>query len=215
MKLHNSLGLATAALITATVPLLQGCFPAAVAGASATALMAADRRTTGTFLEDEGIELKVGNRISEKFEGKVHVNVTSYNRNVLLTGEVPDEATRDELAKIANGIQNVRGLVNALQIAGISTLGSRSNDTFLTGKVKARYIDSNVFPAHIVKVVTEAGTVYLMGMVTQREGDKAAEIAATTGGVQKVVRVFEYISREQAWELDRRGKDTDQAGAKK
>jgi len=203
MKLAKPKSLLAAVLIAASLPALQGCVPVAAVGVGATALLISDRRTSGTYFEDEGIELKASNRIEERFHGTVHFNTTSFNRNVLLTGEAPDQATKDEMANIASGVDNVRSVVNEVRIAGISSLGARSNDTYLTGKVKARFIDANTFPAHVVKVVTEAGTVYLMGLVTQREGDRASEIASTTGGVNKVVRVFEYVTREKAWELDR------------
>jgi osmotically-inducible protein OsmY len=203
MKPAKSKSLLTAVLIAASLPSLQGCFPVAAVGVGATAMLVADRRTSGTYLEDESIELRASNRIEERFHGKVHFNVTSFNRNVLLTGEAPDPATRDEMASIVSGVDNVRSVVSDVQVGGLSSLGSRSNDTYLTGKVKARFIDANTFPAHVVKVVTEAGTVYLLGIVTQREGDRASEIASTTGGVHKVVRVFEYVTREKAWELDR------------
>ena len=197
-----------AATLLATLPALQGCFPVIAAGAGATALVAADRRSSGAYLEDQGLELKVGNRIDERFKDKVHVNVTSFNRNVLLTGEAPDAATRAELEKITLGVPNVRGVTNEVQQAGITSLSSRGNDTYLTSKVKARFIDANKFPAYMVKVVTEAGTVYLLGLVTQKEGDDAAQIASTTGGVQKVIRVFEYLTPAQARDLDRRQQGT-------
>lgn len=209
MKTIKPRTLAATALILACLPALQGCVPAVAVGAGAAAVFVSDRRTSGIYLEDQGIELKAMNRIEERFRGKVHINSTSFNRNVLLTGEAPDQAAKEELATLVGGVENVKSVINEVQVAGISSLGSRSTDTFITGKVKARFIDTNAFPAHVVKVVTEASTVYLMGMVTQREGDRASEIASTTGGVRKVVRVFEYISREKAWELDRRTKGTD------
>ena len=193
-----------AALLVTALPSLSGCFPVLVAGAGTTALIAADRRSSGAIVEDEGLGLKVSNRIDERFKDKVHVNVTSYNRNVLLTGEAPDAATRAELEQITQGVPNVRGVTNEVQQAGISSLVSRSNDTYLTSKVKARFIDANKFPVYRIKVVTEAGTVYLLGLVTQQEADDAAQIASTTSGVQKVIRVFEYITPAQARELDQR-----------
>lgn len=198
--------IATAALILASLPMLQACFPVAVVGTGAAALMVADRRTSGIYLEDEGIELKVLNRISERFRSSVHINATSYNRNLLLTGEAPTAAIREEIGRMAAAVENVRSIANEIQLATNSTLASRSNDTYLTSKVKARIIDANQFPAHVVKVVTENSTVYLMGIVTQKEADKAAEVASTTGGVRRVVRVFEYITREKAVELDNRTK---------
>jgi osmotically-inducible protein OsmY len=183
-------------------PLLSGCFGAAVVGAGAGALMVADRRVSETYLADEAIEIRAANRIGEKFGSLVHVNVTSYNRMVLLTGEVPDAATKAEAEKIAASVPNVRSVTNELQVAGVSSLGGRSNDTYITSKVKARFIDYSRFPANKVKVVTEAGAVYLLGLVTQREADDAVDIARTTGGVLKVVRVFEIISPEDARRLD-------------
>lgn len=186
----------------ATLPLLQGCFPVVAGGATAVAMMAADRRTSGTYIEDEGIEWRARNRINERFGSLVNVSVTSFNRNVLLTGQVPDEATRSEVGRIASQVENVRGIVNELQVAGISSLSSRSNDTVITSKVRARFIDQTVKNAHHIKVVTEAGTVFLMGIVTQREADAATEVARNTAGVQKVVRVFEYISEEEAARID-------------
>ncbi len=192
----------TTLLLAALAP-LQGCVPVVAVGVGAGAFIAADRRTSGAYLEDEAIELKAANRLRESYGQKVHVNVTSYNRHVLLTGEAPDTASVADIEKIALGVANVRGVANEVQIAGISSLATRANDTWLTSRVKARFIDANRFPAHVVKVVTENSTVYLRGIVTRREGDVAAELASTTGGVQKVVRVFEYVSREEAWELDR------------
>lgn len=189
-------------LLAALAPGLVGCVPAAAVGAGAGALMITDRRHAETYLSDEGIEIRAANRIGEKFGDRAHVNVTSYNRMVLITGEAPDAAARGEVEKIVGGVPNVRTIANELQVAGTSSLAARGTDTFLTSKVKARFLDHNKFPPTKVKVVTEAGAVYLMGLVTQREADAAVEIARTTGGVQKVVRLFEIISEEQARTLD-------------
>ena len=123
------------------------------------AMMAADRRSSGSYVEDEGLEWKVQNRIAEKFGDRVHVNATSFNRNVLLSGEVPDDATRAEVDRIAASVPNVRAITNDLQVAGIASLTSRSNDVVITSKVKARFVDAATFGAHHVKVITEAGTV--------------------------------------------------------
>ena len=191
-------------LLAALMPILAGCFGATVVGVGAGALMAADRRPSETFVTDESIELRTGNRIREMLAGRTHVNVTSYNRAVLLTGEVPDAAARSQVEQIAGGVPNVKAISNEVQVAGVSTLGARSNDAYITSKVKARFIDANRFAVVHVKVVTEAGTVYLLGMVTQRESDDAVEIARTTGGVQRVVRMFEIIPEEQARQLDTR-----------
>lgn len=197
------LSLATAALLAALTPTLSGCFPVAAAGVGATALMASDRRYSDTYLADEAIEIRVANRITEKFGDRVHVNSLSYNRMVLLTGEVPDAGIRAEVEKLVASAPNVKTVTNELQVAGLSTFGARSNDTYITSKVKARFVDANKFAPYHVKVVTEAGTVYLLGIVTQREADAAVDIARTTGGVQKVVKVLEIISEEQARQIDR------------
>jgi osmotically-inducible protein OsmY len=178
--------------------MLSGCFGAAAVGVGAGALAFADRRATEVQVTDEGIELRSGNRISEKYGSNTHVNVTSYNRTVLLTGEVPDAAAKSNIEKLVSEVPNVKAISNELQIAGTSTLTARSNDTYITSKVKARFVDANTFAANHVKVVTEAGVVYLMGLVSQKEANAAVEIARTTGGVQKVVRVFEIISDADA-----------------
>ena len=192
------------ALLAALAPILAGCVGAAVVGAGAGALMFADRRPTETYLADEGIEIRTANRIGEKLGNRVHINVTSYNRNVLLTGEVPDAAIKAEVEKITSGVPNVKAISNETQISGISALGARSNDSYITSKVKARFIDAGQFSPQLVKVVTEAGAVYLLGIATRREADAAVEIARTTAGVQKVVRVLEIVSEEQARILDNR-----------
>ncbi len=189
-------------LLALAVPLLAGCFGVAAVGVGTGALMFTDRRQAETFATDEGIEIRAASRISEKYGDRAHVNVTSYNRTVLLTGEVPDAAAKAEVEKIVATVPNVKAISNELQIGAVSTLGNRSNDTFITSKVKARFIDAAQFGANHVKVVTEAGVVYLMGLVTQREAGAAVEIARTTGGVLKVVRVFEIVSDAEARRLD-------------
>lgn len=194
------LGLAAAA----TLPALQGCFPLVATGAGIGAAMVADRRTSGAFVEDEGIEWRAARALRERFGDGIHVNVTSFNRNLLLTGEAPNEAIRTEIEQVAARVDNVRGIINEVQVAGINSLTSRGNDTLITSKVKARFVDAQTFGAHHVKVVTEAGTVFLLGLVTRREADAATEVARTTAGVRKVVRVFDYISEEEARRLDTR-----------
>ena len=171
---------------------LQGCLPIAAVGVGAAVTSANDRRTSGTQIEDEGIELRASNRIGERWGDKVHFNVTSYNRAVLLTGEVPSESIKAEVEKLVTAITNVRGMTNEIQVAGGASLSARANDSFLTSKVKARFVDGNSFNPFHVKVVTESGTVYLIGIVTEAEAKSATEIARTTGGVKKVVRLFEY-----------------------
>ncbi|MDD5330974.1 MAG: BON domain-containing protein [Sulfuricella sp.] len=172
---------------------LQGCFPVVAAGAGAGVLMAEDRRTSGTYVEDQGIELKSTNRLDDKFKDTVHINVTSFNRNVLLTGEAPTEAARQDAEKTVRGVPNVRNIVNEIAVAGNSAYSSRSNDSYLTSKVKVRFVDAGKFQANHVKVVTENSIVYLLGIVTHKEADSAVDIAARTGGVRKVVTVFEYL----------------------
>jgi osmotically-inducible protein OsmY len=181
------------ALLLSGLLALQGCVPVAMVGAGAGAAIGyEDRRTAGTMVEDEGIELRASNRISERFGDKVHVDITSYNRSVLLTGEVPDEKTKEEIEKIAQAVSTVRGITSDLQVGPPSSYSARANDAAITGKVKARFIDAGKFSAIHVKVVTEASVVYLLGWVTETEANDAVEIARTTGGVRKVVKVFEY-----------------------
>jgi len=177
---------------------LQGCIEMAAVGAGAAVIGYEDRRTTGTLVEDEGIELRATNRVSERFGDRVHVNVTSYNRSVLVTGEVPDANTKAEIGKIVQGVPSVRSLTNDLQVAGGASLSSRAGDASITGKVKARFLDSGRFSAVHVKVITEASVVYLLGIVTQSEANEAVELARTTGGVRKVVKVFEYCKPTDA-----------------
>ena len=189
-------------LLALTLPILAGCFGVAAVGVGTGALMASDRRNSEIYVADEALELRAGNRISDKFGDKVHVNVTSYNRMLLLTGEAPSEAIKAEIGQIAASVENAKAVSNEIAVAGNSSLASRSNDTYLTSKVKARFVDAQKFAAQHVKVVSEAGVVYLLGLVTQAEADAAADIARTTGGVQKVVRVFEVITPAQALALD-------------
>jgi osmotically-inducible protein OsmY len=190
------------ALLALSIPMLAGCFGAAVVGVGAGALMITDRRNSETYIADESMEVRASNRINEKYGDKVHVNTTSYNRMVLLTGEVPSAEIKADVEKIVSGVPNVKSISNELAIAGPSSFGGRSNDSYITSKVKARFVDANKFSPNHVKVVTEAGVSFLLGLVTQAEANAAVEIARTTGGVQKVVRVFEIISPEQAKALD-------------
>lgn len=180
------------AVAAAALPLLQGCIEMMVVGTGVAVATVEDRRTTGTQLEDRGIELRAANRVDDRLGERVHVNVTSFNRYVLLTGEVSDEAARAEVETLTRGVPNVLGVSNDLQIAGKSSTTSRSNDTLITSKVKTRFIDANKFNPFHVKVVTEAAVVYLLGIVTEQEAADAVEIARTTAGVRKVVKMFEY-----------------------
>jgi len=173
--------------------LLAGCAVALIgAGGAAAYSTIEDRRSAGTRIEDEGIELRASNRIDQRYGFKVHVNVTSFNRSVLITGEVPDARTREEIEKIVAAVPNIRALANELQIGTASPLSARTGDSLITSNVKARFLGAKrLNPLH-VKVVTEAGVVFLMGVVTDAEANAAAEIARTTDGVRKVVKVFEY-----------------------
>jgi osmotically-inducible protein OsmY len=176
---------------------LSGCGLIAVGGVAATGLVMEDRRTPGIYLEDEGIEWKTSSRLAEHFRESVHVNATSYNRQVLLTGEVPDAAARAEAERIAAGVPNVRRVINELTIGGVSSLASRGADAAITTQVKSRFVGNEKFSAIHVKVTTEASVVYLMGLVTREEAEAAVEVARTTRGVARVVKVFEYVTVER------------------
>ncbi len=195
--------LLTGLLLGATLlPALQGCFPVVAAGVGTGVFAALDRRTVGTQTEDETIEWKASARQRENFGEKVHVNFTSYNRKVLLTGEAPSAEIKAEVERLTASVPNVQGVYNELTVAGASSFSARSNDTYITSKVKARFIDAAKFSANHVKVVTEAGTVFLLGLVTQREADAAIEVTRTTSGVMRVVNLMEIISEAKARELD-------------
>jgi len=172
---------------------LQGCFPVAAVGVGTGAMMAQDRRTSGSYVEDQAIEAKAFDRIGKQFKDDVHINVTSFNRNVLISGEVPSGAVKTEIGKLVAGIENVRSINNELAISGTTSMTTRSSDSLITSDVKLRFMGDKRFSASHVKVVTENGTVFLMGMVKRAEAEAATEIASTTGGVQRVVKLFEYL----------------------
>lgn len=182
--------------------LATGCAPLVVGGAIVgSAMMATDRRTAGTQIEDEGIELRSGSRIRENLGERVHVNVTSYNRQVLLTGEVPTAQDRALVEQVVSRVENVRSIVNDLGVLGISTLTQRSSDVLVTGQARAALVDARDLVSSAFKVITERGTVYLMGRVTEREAERATQIVRGVRGVQKVVRVFELISEDELRKL--------------
>ena len=176
----------------AAVPVLQGCLPLSVTGTGTASILASDRRTTGMYIEDESIEWKVLGLMNNAYPG-AHVNSTSYNRRVLLTGEVPNEDTKKKVEEQVRRIENVREVTNELQVAGASSMASRGNDALVTSNVKARMVNNGKFSPNHVKVLTEQNVVYLMGLMTQAEADAAVEIARTTSGVARVVKVFEYL----------------------
>jgi osmotically-inducible protein OsmY len=172
---------------------LPGCAPVLVGAGAASALsMSEDRRSSGAQLDDQSIEWRAASRIGERFGSKVHVNVTSYNRAVLLSGEAADERVRSDVESLVRSVPSVQSITNELVVSELTSLGSRTSDSYITSKIKTRFLDANKFNALQVKVVTEAGVVYLLGVVTQKEADDAVEIARTTGGVRKVVKMFEY-----------------------
>ncbi len=172
---------------------LQGCFPVVAGGVGVGIMMAQDRRTSGAYVEDEAIEAKAFDRIGKQYKDTVHVNVTSFNRNALVSGEVPNEEIKAAIGKLVSGIENVRNVSNELIISGPSSMTSRSSDSLITSDVKLRFMQDKRFNAEHIKVVTENGTVFLMGIVKRAEADAATEVASTTGGVQRIVKLFEYL----------------------
>jgi osmotically-inducible protein OsmY len=195
MKKRTSLLLSTLAA-AALAGAVSGCAPLIIGGAAVGAMVTFDRRTSGAQLEDEGIELRAGSRLRETLGDRAHVNINSYNRQVLLTGEVPNENDKQLAEQVMSKVDNVKGIVNDLAVMPNTTLSQRSSDTLVTGKVKASLVDDKELYVGAFKVVTERGTVYLMGRVTQREADKATQIARSVGGVLRVVRIFEIITEE-------------------
>ena len=189
---------ALAAAALATPLLLAGCAPLLMGGAMmGTALSVTDRRSSGAQVEDQAIELKSISRLRDALGDRGHVSITSLNRIVLLSGEVASEADRKSAEQVVAAIDNVRGTVNELGVMGSSSITSRSSDAVLTSKVKAAYFDTKDLQANVFKVVTERSVVYLMGIVSEREAARAAEVARGVGGVAKVVRVFEVVSEAE------------------
>ena len=159
--------------------------------------MATDRRTSGAQVEDEGIELRGMSRVNDALGERGHINITSYNRQVLLTGEVPNAQDRQLVEQIMAKVENVRGIVNELGVMGTASLTQRSSDAIITGRIKAAFVDAKDLSTNTFKVVTERGVTYLMGRVTQAEASRATDVARSTSGVQKVVRIFEYLSDDE------------------
>ena len=189
-------------LVAGALANLSACAPLLVGGAvMGGTLMYADRRTSGTQIEDQAIEIKAASRIRETLGDRIHINVTSYNRQVLLTGEALTDADKATAEQVAQRVENVRNVVNELGVMGASSLTSRSSDTILSGKVKASLVDAKDLLSNAFKVVTERGTVYLLGRVTEREANRASDVARSVSGVQRVVRVFELISEAELADL--------------
>ena len=180
-------------LLAAMLSTLQGCFPIIAAGLGAGALMGADRRTAGAMLEDERIEDRATLQINAQYHETVHVNVTSYNRLVLITGEVANEEDKAGVEKIVAAVPNIKFINNELEIGPVNGLGSRSNDSLITSNIKLRFINNKIFQPDHVKVITENGSVYLMGLLHHKEAEAAAEIASNSKAVRRVVTVFEYL----------------------
>jgi osmotically-inducible protein OsmY len=189
----TTITLASFSLVLLASVIQTGCAPIVVGGAVAAVAMAEDRRSPGTFIDDESIENRATLKAKTRFGSKIHLNVTSVNRHVLLSGEVPDEATKADVESEARSVGNIAKIHNELVVGPNAGVVAVSNDTRLTALVKTRFLEANRFQANHVKVVTEAGTVFLMGVVKRAEADAASQLASTTSGVRRVVRLFEYL----------------------
>ncbi len=189
---------ASALVLAALGATLSACAPLVVGGAAVGAMVAVDRRTSGAQLDDQGIELRASNRLKDELgDARARVAVSSYNRRVLLTGEAASEAVKTQITQIVSGVDNVREVINELGVTSSPSFKERATDTLITGRLKAALVDAKDLSASAFKVVTERGTVYLMGRVTQREADRATELARFTPGVTRVVRVFETITEQE------------------
>lgn len=213
MNKKNTASVTLVLLTALLIPMLQGCFTLAATGMATGTLAAIDRRTVGTQVEDRTIQIKALSRISNKFGEGVHANITVYNRRMLLTGEVPDAAVSAEIEREVSSIENVRLIVNELSVEPKSSLSSHSNDTLITGKVKAAMIDAKDVFVNAFKVTTERGIVYLLGSVTAKEAQRAAEVVSNVGGVVKVVKVLDIISEEDLQRMSATPVTKDQNGA--
>jgi osmotically-inducible protein OsmY len=201
MMQKAKLTLAAVTLIS-VLPMLQGCLPAVVGGAAVGVLSAHDRRSTGTQADDETTEWKAKLHVPDQYKEASHINFISYNRRVLITGEVPNEEAKSAIESEVRKIEGVREVYNELGIGAASSLGSRSTDSFIDSKVKARLVDSNQISANHVKVATERAIVHLMGIVNEREAKVAVAVARTTSGVKKVVNLLEIIGEEDTRRID-------------
>lgn len=198
MMNYKTQKLITLAVLTASmVAGLSACAPLVIGGAVVGSMMAIDRRTAGTQVEDEGIELRAASALRTTLGDRVHVNITSFNRQVLVTGEALTAQDQQQVERLVAQVENVRAVVNEVAVMGHTTLSQRSSDVLVTSKVKAGLVDARDLSLNAFKVVTERGTTYLMGRVTKREADRATEVARKTGGVLKVVRVLEFITEDE------------------
>lgn len=197
MKPSISKSMSAALTAVALVSSLSACAPLVVGGAVMTGMVAVDRRTTGIQLEDEGIELRTAQGLRQNLGDTSHINVTSYNRQVLLTGEVATAAQKEQADKLAQSQENVKAVANELSVQAPSSLTQRSKDAIITGQIKALFVDAKDLQSNAFKVVTERGVVYLMGRVTSREAQRATDVARSVSGVVKVVRVLDIITEEE------------------
>jgi len=200
MKLKRNSVLVVLA-VAALAGSLSACAPLLLGGAAVSAVMVYDRRSSGAQIDDEAIELRGASALRGTVGDRGHLNITSYNRQVLLTGEVPNEQAKQAAEQAVSKLDNVKGIVNEIAVMPNTTLAQRSNDTLLTGKVKASLVDDRNLYVGAFKVVTERSVVYLMGRVTQPEADRATQLTRNIGGVQRVVRIFEIISNEELQRL--------------
>jgi osmotically-inducible protein OsmY len=196
MKLGIQKSVLGLALVAGVVS-LSGCFPLIVGGAVTTAMVVSDRRTSGTVLEDNAIQIKANSRINDNMGDRIHINVNAYNRKVLLTGEVPSEQDKQLAEKLAAGVENVQGVFNELAVLGNTTFSQKTTDAVVTSRVKASIIDANDISATAVKVVTERGTVYLLGRVTPREANRFIEVVRAQDGVHRLVLLWEKITEDE------------------
>lgn len=195
-KLHlKSAAMPALLAVALAVPLLQGCLPVVAGGVAAGVLAADDRRSLGAQADDKVIGARVDKAINDAYGDRVHVNINPFNGRVLLTGEVPDEKAKAEVARLAGGVEKVKTVVNEVVVGPNASVAGRSNDAVITSLVKGNFVDDKDILANAFKVVTEANVVYLMGLVTREEGDRASQVAARSRGVKQVVRVFEYIEQ--------------------
>lgn len=207
--------IATLLLTALVAPVLQGCFPIVAAGVATGVSVALDRRTLGAQTDDETTEWKAKSQVGEKLGDKAHLNFTSFNGKVLISGEVPSEEAKAEAERIVLGLPHVQHVFNELIVGPTSSFSARSNDSYITSKVKARTLDSSTkFNAAHLKVVTEAGTTFLLGIMTQTEADSAVQIVRTTSGVKKVVTLIEIVSLAKVQELDAKPKNDSEAQKK-
>lgn len=180
-------------LLAGAMGLMSGCAPLIIGGAAAAVAMAEDRRSSGVFVDDENNENRALLKVKSRFSSQVHVNITSYNRQVLITGEAGSEAVKRGVEEEVTSVPGVRRVFNEMVVGPQAGVVAVSNDSRLTTIVKTRFLEANRFQANHVKVVTEAGVVYLMGIVKRSEADAATQLASTTSGVTRVVRLFEYL----------------------